>query len=97
MEEVKLLGPPGKYGVVRLQQRKFPGLVIQGDALHEMIKSLASIKKMYDEGHLEAAGEEFDYLIGEMSAMESYYVAVCQKNEISLPFPTSKQDKRPSL
>lgn len=39
-DSVKLLSPPTNYAVVQLPGRKFPGVVFQGDSLHQLLVDL---------------------------------------------------------
>ncbi len=40
MAEAKLLTPPHNYAVVQLPERAFPGIVVQGDSFHAILRDI---------------------------------------------------------
>ncbi|MDK1388631.1 hypothetical protein QN224_24790 [Sinorhizobium sp. 8-89] len=83
MTDVKLLTEPTNYAIVQLPQRKFPGVVFQGDSLNNFI------------GDLEAAASETDPLqksaaladvIERLHGIREHYEAVLDRAGIGRPY-----------
>ncbi len=75
-----LLSPATNGAIVQLPDRKFPGVVVQGDTLNNLIGMLQSALT----GHegMEWTEEALGILIG----MRAHYEAVCTKIGSPLPY-----------
>lgn len=81
MNTVRLLTEATNYAVVQLPERKFPGVVVQGDSLNNLVSLLE--KALIDESEcLDLIAEALDILSG----AKSRYEATCSAAGISLPY-----------
>lgn len=81
MTTVKLLTEATNYAVVQLPERKFPGVVVQGDSLNNLISLLEAA--LADESErLDLIEETLDILMG----ARSRYEATCSAAGIALPY-----------
>lgn len=72
--------------VVRMAERKFPGVVIQGDTLFSLLcraKSIGSSLQGEDCGRV---ADDCEFLIDTLAAMLENYEYVLTQNGISLPY-----------
>lgn len=81
---MKLLSDSKNYAVVHLPERKYPGLVLQGDTLARIVKSLEACRKIYKKDE-----EEFlhiiEGLIEDFELAANKYKEICAQNGINLP------------
>ena len=77
----KLLSPPHNYAVVQLPERRYPGIVVQGDSFHSLIGDL-------QEALNEPEDREFliNELIERLKTIQAQYEAVLSKAGIELPY-----------
>jgi len=78
-DEVKLLSEPHNFAVVHLPGRKYPGVVVQGDTLRELIRNLQS---SIDQ---EADQDLREEVLSVLQEALDWYVAVCTREGISAP------------
>jgi hypothetical protein len=87
VETAKLLSGAHNYAVVQLPGRRFPGIVFQGDSLHDLYLRIASVRKTaskHDDRELHAKLEDiFDHL----SEIVRSYEKTCEREDIDLPYP----------
>jgi hypothetical protein len=80
-KQAKLITRPHNYAVVQLPERSFPGVVVQGDSLNNLIGLL-------EEARISTA--EKDDLILEvldiLKGAQSGYESACADEGISLPY-----------
>jgi len=81
--EVKLLSDPTNYAVVHLPQRRFPGVVFQGDSLKSFIADLEEAATEPDPGEKAAALEE---VIERLKAIRARYESVLGGAGMELPY-----------
>ena len=86
MSEVRLLSPPSNFAVVHLPGRHFPGVVIQGDSLNNLIGVLESAIAETDPQEREDCLAE---VLGQLRAARSRYEDVLQEVGLTLPNSTS--------
>ena len=73
--------------VVQLPGRKFPGVVIQGDSLSIMVRSLIEIRKAVAENKVnEDVVIELDELIDQLYGRVALYEMTLENNGIELPY-----------
>lgn len=70
--------------VLRSPGRKFPGLLVQGDALNAWYKSIREIRKGLTKG--EDMRSECDYLFDCLDSCMRNYEQVLLDNSINLPY-----------
>lgn len=83
MTDVKLLSEPTNYAVVQLPERRFPGVVFQGDSLHNLINDIkaAAAEPIESERHL-----LLNDVIQHLETIQNRYENVLAENEIKLPY-----------
>ncbi|MER9580478.1 hypothetical protein [Mesorhizobium sp. M0276] len=83
MDDVKLLTASTNYAVVQLPQRRFPGVVFQGDSLHILIRDLGRVANEIDP--FEKA-EALADVIEELRVIQRHYEAVLKREGIERPY-----------
>lgn len=84
--QVDLLSPPVNFAVVQLPERKYPGVVVQGDTLHSLRQQVGQIERLLDAGDLEELSGEVADLKAQLSDALSYFERVCAERGIELPY-----------
>jgi hypothetical protein len=82
----RLLTPAVNYAVVQLPGRKFPGVVFQGDSLHELVrlaKNLLNSSEEHKDGAVREACLEIHELL---EAVLIRYESVLKEHGIKLPY-----------
>lgn len=86
----ELLSAPTNYAVVQLPERHFPGVVIQGDSLHNLVVRLTSVQKTLDSSDVaEDVIDEINGICEELMEVLKHYEKVCKEQGIALPYPLS--------
>jgi len=81
MADAKLLTPPHNYAIVHLPERAFPGIVVQGDSFHTIVRDIeAALSKP------EVREEILSYLLKDLREIQASYEAVLTKHGIKLPY-----------
>lgn len=82
-DTAKLLTPPSNYAVVQLPGRQFPGVVIQGDSLSNIVALLQEAKNQEDpDERTDLIGEVLDTLEASLERFKT----VCRAAGLGLPF-----------
>jgi hypothetical protein len=87
----ELLSPPVNFAVVQLPERKFPGVVCQGDTLFYLVSELTEFVHLLETGRLEDEQLE-DIAIGlksmrdQLGSVLTHYETVCNDRKITLPY-----------
>ena len=81
MAEAKLLTPPHNYAVVHLPERAFPGIVVQGDSFHTIVRDIEDA--LDDPQEREAILSD---LLDRLREVRSYYEKVLVENGIDRPY-----------
>jgi hypothetical protein len=82
----KLIGAETHFTVVQLPQRRFPGVVLQGDSLHSMIQCIRSIRTNFAAGDVDEMVAGLDILENQLTSAQTQYEKTCSENNISLPY-----------
>jgi hypothetical protein len=82
--EARLLTLPHNYAVVQLPDRQFPGVVVQGDSLDNLIGELEVAWHDPDPDEREAA---FELLMETLLGAQQGYEAALREAGIGLPYP----------
>ena len=85
-DQVQLLSPAFNFAVVQLPQRKFPGVVIQGDTLHSFVKQFEEMARLLDAGDTEELRAGIDYLTEVLTGALRGYERICSERGIKLLF-----------
>ena len=81
-----MLTPPSNYAVVQMPDRKYPGVVFQGDTLHSMTTQVAQMQRLLAKQDLAELGDEIEVLLHDLSAIQASYERVCSEQGIDLPY-----------
>ncbi len=82
-ETAKLLSPAVNFAVVQLPGRRYPGVVVQGDTLDNLVKQLVWMKSLLERGKLDDLSDEIADMSDQLSRALAYYRSVCEANSIS--------------
>lgn len=85
-ESVELLSRPANYAVVQLPGRKFPGVVFQGDSLHNHLQSITELCQLTDKYGDEEVTASLAELSESLSEVVQHYEKVCSDRGIPLPY-----------
>lgn len=86
-ESVELLSPPTNYAVVHLPGRKFPGVVFQGDSLHNLLRRITELRERTDKYGDDEVAASLAELSESLSEVVQHYETVCSNRGIPLPYP----------
>lgn len=86
-ESVELLSPPTNYAVVHLPGRKFPGVVFQGDSLHNLLRRITELRELTGKYGDDEVATSLSELSESLSEVIQHYEAVCSNRGIPLPYP----------
>ena len=81
-----LLGRPMNFAVVQLPERKFPGVVVQGDTLYSIVSNLTNLKRLLEIGDLDELRSGIEMIDEQLSTALDSYERVCAKQGIELPY-----------
>lgn len=84
--EVELLTDEANNAVVRLPGRKFPGILIQGDTLRELIATTSEAIEASKRGDHVEARQVLRELAAQLQEARARYEAALQKHNIELPY-----------
>lgn len=84
--QAELLSPPRNYAVVQLPERKYPGVVMQGDSLNILKKQAEQMGRLLGAMELDELAGEIEYLIAQLSEVQTHYERVCAERNIALPY-----------
>jgi len=84
--QVDLLSPPINFAVVQLPERKYPGVVMQGDTLRSLQRQVERMGQLLDTGELEDLAGEIEDLKEQLSGALTYFERVCAERGIILPY-----------
>lgn len=82
----EVLAVSGNLAVVSLSERKFPGIMIQGDTFHSIIRRLYLISVMAKDSNPDLI-EEIDFLRLDLKMIEDFYVKTLGDKEIRNHIP----------
>ncbi len=85
-QNVELFGPPKNFAVVQMVGRNFPGVVVQGDTLHSLVKQLLEMQNLLKIGDLEELAGEIESMREELAEALCNYEIVCLERNIELPY-----------
>jgi hypothetical protein len=83
---IELLDNTLNCAVVKLQSRKYPGVVIQGDSLHILYTSVQYAKTLCETGQTAEATDELSMLVDILAAYVNNYERVLKQYGSDLPY-----------
>jgi len=84
--EVDALTDQGNYAVIRLPDRKHPGVVFQGDSLSILVANLRKSRAKLQEGDHDDGIGWLDLVLDDLEAVQRKYEAALTEHSISLPY-----------
>ncbi|MDN3577965.1 hypothetical protein QWZ03_14440 [Chitinimonas viridis] len=81
-----LLSDPVNFAVVQLPDRKFPGVVCQGDTLNSLVQALDSMMQALKDRDLDEVEGQIRNMREVLSSAQTYYESVCLTHEMDLPY-----------
>ncbi|MEO7329429.1 MAG: hypothetical protein ABI193_12675 [Minicystis sp.] len=83
---IEIIGDSVNASIVRLPERRFPGLVIQGDSLAVLTSTLTRALEALRDADLAEASEELRELAGILGAYRAEYERALDSEGIDLPY-----------
>ncbi|WP_333738139.1 DUF6959 family protein [Streptomyces sp. IBSBF 2806] len=84
--EAELFTDGGNDAVVRLPGRRFPGVLVQGDSLHNLRGDVAEVVEACERGDVDEARDSASLLLENLDALLGWYEAALSEHEISRPY-----------
>ncbi len=84
--EVNLLSRPINFAVVQLPGRKFPGVVVQGDTLHSLLKRVDELMQLLKSGEADEVSVGLEDIRDQLMEAMMHYERVCADRGITLPY-----------
>jgi hypothetical protein len=85
-ESAELLSAPTNYAVVQLPGRKFPGVVFQGDSLHNLLRRVTELRELTEKHADDEVAASLAELSDSLSEVVQHYEDVCANRGIPLPY-----------
>lgn len=82
----ELLSSPSNFAVVQMPDRKFPGIIIQGDSLHILVQKIREMQIMLNDKKNEDLAFEMQELNIQYTEILTHYEKVCAEHAIPLPY-----------
>ena len=86
---ISLLTPPVNYAICKMEERKYPGIVIQGDSFFSLLQLLKQINSSMSEKYPIEMDDEIVELGDQIKLYEEVllkYEKVCRENNFTLPY-----------
>jgi hypothetical protein len=88
-EYAELLSPAVNFAIVQLPGRRFPGAVIQGDTLNELVKNLERMSVLLQSNEASELSDAIELVSGQLSEVRNSYESICTARGIELPWTKS--------
>ncbi|KQU79358.1 hypothetical protein ASD00_36550 [Ensifer sp. Root31] len=82
----ELLTESENYAVVQLPDRKFPGIVFQGDSLHSLSERMIELHRLITSGQSDDADFELSIMIDDIKSILTKYERVLISKGMALPY-----------
>lgn len=76
----------GNNAVVRLQPRRFPGVLVQGDTLAAFRADLAAVQKALADGDLDEARDSLAFVLQDVDGWLERYTRALEEHGLPLHF-----------
>lgn len=85
---IKLLTPPHNFAVCKMEDRNFPGVVMQGDSLFALIGLLErTLLELYEsEEGPQSVIPDLEYEVEKLKSVLNRYELACKENGFGLPY-----------
>ena len=84
--EAELFTDGGNDAVVRLPDRRFPGVLIEGDSLHILRSDLAEVVEACEGGELAEARKSAGLLVAGLDALLARYATALEEHGVPRPY-----------
>ncbi len=84
--EVGALTDQGNYAVIRLPERKFPGVVLQGDSLSILVANLRRSRDQLQQGEHDDGIGWLSQVLDDLEAVQRKYEAALTEHSIPLSY-----------
>lgn len=84
IETVEIYSDATNAAVMRHPDRRFPGVLIQGDTLDSLVRRIGSVQR--EEGGAEEAAAELAEIHEELEELLRHYKSVLASHALELPF-----------
>jgi len=85
-KQADLLSAPINFAVVQLPERNFPGVVVQGDTLHSMLRQVERMKQLLDKRDLQELSDEIEDIGERLLGAQTHFEQICMERGIKLPY-----------
>jgi signal transduction histidine kinase len=85
-QTAELLSLPVNFAVVQLPDRRYPGVVVQGDTLNRLVNQLADMSVLLTDGQTAALAEEIEDMRELLAEALAGYESVCAARAVDLPY-----------
>ena len=86
LETVEIYSHTSNHAVLKLNDRSFPGSLIQGDSLNILVSEIAEAKAAIEVGESEEAKEILSHVLEGLIERLNVYTEVLKAHNIKLPF-----------
>lgn len=86
IEKCEIYSDASNAAVIKHPSRTYPGTLMQGDSLHNLVQDLNDAKAEIDEGNLREGVEILDGVIDSLSDRLEHYTKVLEVHGIELSF-----------
>jgi len=86
VESVEVYSHTTNCPVIRVPERKFPGVLIQGDSLRSLLVDIEEIIECCKRGDLREVSDGLEYLKESLADYLQVYEDVLKEHEIPLPY-----------
>jgi hypothetical protein len=76
----------GNLAVVKIDDRQYPGILIQGDSFEALIRELRGINKEIKEEEYISARENINDLLLHLISIQNYYEKTILQNNFLIPY-----------
>lgn len=84
--EVELLTGQHNYAVVKLPNRRFPGVVFQGDSLSILVQDTKEVQSALERGNVDDAAEDLREIVERLQSIKSTYEQALKEHGLKLPY-----------
>jgi len=84
--KANLLSLPVNFAVVQLPERKYPGVVVQGDTLHSMLQQIKQMENLLKSRGLDDLADELQDVKEQLSEALRHLEKICLEQGIPLPY-----------
>jgi hypothetical protein len=85
-EDVRLLARRGNIAVMQLPDRRYPGVMMQGDTFFILKRDVERLLQLLTESHSKERREEIEEMHETLDRIMGFYEEVCERNGIQLPY-----------